>query len=349
MKKRVLLLALPFMDIYKDIIDCLKSKGFDVTWVSDGTILYNPYNKNNITRHTKTISEYQTEVNEFWDETFKKDEFQLPFDYFLAIDGFMVTPHFFKILEDKNPNIRKILYLYDRVAGNYEIDIFFPYYTSIFSFDMGDCSHFGLNHLPIYWVPAKEKSKAIYDIFGMGNFQWGTRYDVYKAIKSVCRKHGLRDFVKLYYRPVDDKLSYMVKYLFYMVQGKKMLSLFELKNDLFTSKSLTPNDFRDYISISKVVLDTHLSYQDGLTARFMWALGEGKKIITTNPSVTKYDFYTSDQIYVLDDKNIEGVVDFIKKDFKIDVEIRDIVDKYRIDNWLDTMLGVYYNQTTKLC
>ena len=35
----------------------------------------------------------------------------------------------------------------------------------------------------------------------------------------------------------------------------------------------------------------------------MWALGIGRKIITTNSSVVSYDFYDHNQIYIVDDVN----------------------------------------------
>lgn len=337
MKKRVLLLAPPYMDIYKDIIQCLDSKGYEVVWVSDGSIPGNPYNKSEKSRHLKTVEEYQSEVDVFWDENFEKENFLEPFDYFLAIDGFMVTPHMFAILKDKNPNIRKVLYLYDRVEGNYEVDMFFPYYTNIYSFDLGDCAHYGINHLPIYWVPSETKVEEEYDIFGLGGFQWGARYEVFKKLKEISEQSGFKDYIKLYNKSIDNKLSYFFKYLVYKLNGRKMLSLSELKGDLYTTKSLTPQEFRDMILRSRVVLDTQNSNQDGMTARFMWALGAEKKIITTNKAVKKNVFFSPEQILVLK-SNFEDIPAFISKKFTMSDDMRSLVKRYRIDNWIDTML-----------
>ena len=74
-----------------------------------------------------------------------------------------------------------------------------------------------------------------------------------------------------------------------------------------------------------------------MTARFMWALGAEKKIITTNKTVVQNTFYSPEQIYVLSDSNLDGVMNFISKDFQMSSEKRNIVLHYRIDNWVDTM------------
>ena len=92
------------------------------------------------------------------------------------------------------------------------------------------------------------------------------------------------------------------------------------------------------ISKSRAILDTQASYQDGLTARFMWALGEEKKIITTNDNILKYPFYTPEQFYILNENNLSGIPEFLKKDFVMTDSNRKIVAQYRIDNWLDTLL-----------
>jgi len=120
--------------------------------------------------------------------------------------------------------------------------------------------------------------------------------------------------------------------------GKRSFSLNELKsNDLFVFDSINPSEFRKVIQQSNIILDTQNPFQDGLTARFMWALGLEKKIITTNESVKDYDFYNDNQVFVLND-NYSELVDFIKKPFAMSDVQRDQIAKYRIDHWIDILL-----------
>ena len=121
--------------------------------------------------------------------------------------------------------------------------------------------------------------------------------------------------------------------------GKKYYSNKELvENDLFTTQTLTPDEFRRTIQQSRTVLDVQAPNQDGLTARFMWALGLGKKIMTFNWNVKRYPFYSPEQILVLDD-SYNGIEEFINSGVTVSDEKKAIIDRYRIDNWLDTLLN----------
>jgi hypothetical protein len=310
---------------------------YEVAWIEDGQVKGNPYNKHGINRNTKSKEEYDKEVNSIWIEKFRNFEGKGEFDFFFAIDGLMVSSFFFEELKRRNPHIKTRLYLYDRIEGNYELDCFFPYYDRIFTFDKGDSEKFNINHLPIYWIPSTNESKVEYDVFGMGSYDGGIRYYIFKRVKEIVESAGLRDNIHLWYPHNNNKLLYLFNYIIKALQGRKIPSLSQLNNGLFTDSVLKPDAFRNSIYKSKVILDTHLSYQDGLTARFMWALGAEKKIITTNESVKNYAFYTRDQIYLYDNDD-EKLLDFIKRLYTMSDEIRFMIQQYRIDNWLDTIL-----------
>ena len=51
-----------------------------------------------------------------------------------------------------------------------------------------------------------------------------------------------------------------------------------------------------------------------------------------------YGFYTKEQIYVIG-YDSDRLSDFIMSDFKMTDEIREKVNSYRIDNWLNTLMG----------
>lgn len=337
--KRVLLLAPPYMDIYKDIISCMEDMGFDVVWVEDGQVKRNPYNKTAPSIKSKTVVEYNKEVNNIWHKFFSENENCAPFDYFLAIDGLMVSDFFFEELGKRNPGITTRLFLYDRVEGNYELDVFFKNYDKIFTFDRGDSEKYSINHLPIYWVPSNDTEDCLFDVFGLGSYDGGKRYEIFSNIKELSIKDKLKDNIHLWYPHNNNKAAYLCEYIIKSALGRKMPSPKQLNNGIFTEVSLSPAEFRKQIQLSKAVLDTHLPYQDGLTARFMWALGLEKKIITTNKAATLYPFYTPEQIFVLDN-NYEDVVDFIKTPYSMDERIREVVAKYRIDNWIKSLFDL---------
>jgi hypothetical protein len=336
-RKRVLLLAPPYMDIYKDIITCLEQLDYEVTWVEDGQIAGNPYNLKNITRHTKPKDIYANEVLCFWQSKFTEWG-DCKFDFFLAIDGLMVCNDFFEELSRRCPEIRKVLYLYDRIENNYELDCFFPYYDKVSTFDIADSQKYNIFHLPIYWVPVSAELKENFDIFAMASYDVDRRYKIFTRVKKIAKEEGLKENIHMWHPRINNRFLYQCKYLVKRILNEKMLSLRQLQDEIFTNQTLSPDEFRAAIFNSKVILDTHLPYQDGLTARFMWALGAGKKIITTNANSKNYAFYDSNQIMILNN-NFEEIVDFIRKPFEMSNQNRNIVLKYRIDNWIKTLLS----------
>lgn len=336
--KRVLLLAPPFMGLQKDIITSLETMGYHVTWIEDFQVAGNPYNKASDSREAKTVEEYNKEVNAFWYKRFSEFKGLPVFDYFFAIDGMMVSPMFFQLLREHNPKIKTVLYLYDKVEGFYEIDGFFQYYDRVFTFDKSDSVKYGIVHLPYYWVPSSDDNIDLYDIFGMASYKEGERYEVFKRIRKIAIDAGLRENIHLWHSPVKNRFKYRLEYVVKRLLGRTMLSLTSMNDALFTDKKMPPEDFRHSIQQSKVVIDTNNDNQDGLTARFMWALSAGKKIIMTNTSVKDYPFYSTEQILILKD-NYDHVVDFIKSPFEMKPEVKETICQYRIDNWLKTLLS----------
>ena len=338
-RKGVLLLAPVFMNLYKDIWDGLIQQGFDVTWVEDCQITGTPYNKLDISRKTKSIEEYDKEVNAFWKKQFEEFENSaITFDYFLAINGMMVSSSFFITLREKYPKIKTIVYFYDRIEGHYELDCFFKYYDRVYTFDRTDSLKYSINHLPYYWKPFTEDVPIIYDVFGMASFKYGERYEVFSRVRQIAINAGLRVNILLWYPPVKNRLVYIAMYYLKRLFGKRMLPLSKLKEGIFTDKKMPLEEFRRNICQSKVVIDTNNSFQDGLTARFMWALSAGKKIIMTNKSVRNYPFYNPKQIFLLED-NYDKLIGFIKEPFLMAEEEKETILPYRIDNWLNTLLN----------
>jgi hypothetical protein len=329
------------MNIYKDVIFCLEKKGWQVSWIKDNQVSKNPYLRESHFWNRKSFNQYHKEVVTLWRQLLSTPQYSYPYDAFLAIDGSMVHPCLFETLQQRNPNVKKILFLYDNIDGHFQLDSFFKYYDKIFSFDMKDCNKYNLNLLPIYWVPSESNEKIKYDIFGLASLRYESqdRIVVFEKLKKMAKENTLREYIKLVYSTDQNKYYYAIKYIVLRILGKKCFTMRELRtNDLFAEKSINPDDFRKVIQQSKVILDTQNSYQDGLTARFMWALGLGKKIITTNENVKRYDFYNEKQMFVLKD-NYNELLDFIKSPFEMDEIQRNLIADYRIDNWIDTLLG----------
>lgn len=329
------------MGLYQDMMIHMEQMGFDVTWIEDCQVQGNPYNKKDIGRHTKSVDNYNHEVDVLWNQIF--DRLEGSYDYFLAIDGLMVSPGFFQKLKSQYPNIVSILYLYDRVKDNYELNVFFKHYDRILTFDRLDSQQYGIIHLPYYWIPCSDETAIQNDIFAMASYKAGERYEVFSKVRQIALDAGLRVNIHLWHPNINNPPLYQIKYYIKKCIGKKMLPLAKLKEEIFTDKKLSPDEFRHNIYSSKVILDTNNNYQEGLTPRFMWAIGAGKKIIMTNNYVKDYPFFNPEQIFLLKD-NYQQIPDFIRKPFEMSTETKKILLPYRIDNWIKTLFDVYHEK-----
>lgn len=314
MKQRIILYVAKFMNIYLDIIECLENMNFDVIWIEANTIPNNPFNKTLGLYNPKNIDDYMSKAASKWLQLLEDEKLKEPIDFFFSIVGIDIPPFAFEELSKRNPQLRKVLYLYDKVDGVYQIDAFFKYYNEVFSFDRSDCEKFKLSILPIYWVPVADINDDIaYDIFAFASYSAlkQERTMLFSKLKKIARQNKCKEFIKLYDSSYAyNKIIFIIKNLIKTFLGQNILTLQDICRGLITGYSVMPDQYRKLINCSNVVFDTQAPYQDGLTARFMWALGAGKKIITTNPHVTKYDFYSSEQIFIFENKKM-GIDEFL--------------------------------------
>ena len=96
------------------------------------------------------------------------------------------------------------------------------------------------------------------------------------------------------------------------------------------------------ISQSRCVLDDQRSTQSGLTAKFMWALANHKKIVTTNKWAYEYKFVSPQQVLIIDKINPVISENFIKNPIT-EGKYCDVSSFY-IDRWIDELLSVVTNK-----
>ena len=84
---------------------------------------------------------------------------------------------------------------------------------------------------------------------------------------------------------------------------------------------------------SRCIFDYYTNPQAGLSLRAMEALFLEKKLITNNESILDYDFFNSDNIFVLGQRKISELNDFVRSPYSnISEEIK---QRYSFDSWLD--------------
>lgn len=338
MKKRVLFLAPKTANLYSDILQEIRNQGYDVTYVEDRPfdflkIFGEPANVNlSKYNHIKSKLAKRIYNNWLWRNYFKTQKTEPYYDILFVIDGFRVCDYLIKKLQSYNPNIQKVLYLWDSVQTAVKLDGIFKFFNIIYTFDIEDAEKYSINLLPIYWIPSTAVGEH-FDAFGYARFGWDfRRYDVYKAIADMASVYNLKTYIKLLAPPQPKNIfmKLVKKYI------RKDYSL-EVDKSILSNELIDPNKYREMINSSNVIIDALNNIQTGQTTRFGWAIGAGKRIITNNKAVSKYPFYDEDEIYIYSPGDTIPKKFFVD-DFEQKEWVKNEVEKFRIDNWVKTML-----------
>lgn len=320
---RILFLAPTYLDLQKDIISEMERQGHEVVFIADRHDLPFDYGvrPTSFPRRVKRIIKQAISStlrirHNYWAKLIKREELSRPFDFLLCINGSSFHPSLIKHLKAMNPAVRSCIYVWD--TNTYR-DFFhsIKYFDKAFSFDLNDCKSVEPNipFLPFYWLPSSaDKADNKYDISMIGSAH-GHRV---KVLSEVLKQ--LKD-----YPQVRQKFH---------IYSPNHLDKIDEQYQIHTP--LPPAQVNSVIASSGCILDTSREGQGGTTPRFIWALAQGKKIITTNSFITGMPFYRADQIRIIDAENPVVDVDFILSDKKF--EVSPYIENLRIDRWVKTLL-----------
>lgn|SRR5574344_1541600 len=335
--KRVLLVAPKFRGLYKDLVDELKRQNYEVIWMEDVIFsnrkLYHFYELTGKKLKKNYNAKRLKYNNNYWKSIFNNSNENFYFDFLLSIDGHSSCETLVNYLRSINPNLKTILYLFDTFDDNNRLDLVIRYYERVFSYDIENCRDYGLSLLPIWWTPSEIRTEH-YDIFGFASFGINyERYQVFSGVEKRAQQLGLNTYIKLYVK--DRKESIILKTL--KKWFKRDISL-TIEQNIITHNEIEPNRYRGLINSADVILDAIGHYQNGMTTRFSWAIGAGKRIITDNSAISKYPFYDPEQIFIIKENyNIPSA--FFHRDFKMKLQIKKEVEKFRIDNFIKTLMS----------
>lgn len=114
-----------------------------------------------------------------------------------------------------------------------------------------------------------------------------------------------------------------------------------------TYRRVDPKDFvftpipkiemQELIGRAKVVVDIERDVQTGFTMRTIEMLGASRKLLTTNPSIVKADFYDSQNQSCLDREAPSIDPAFLDTPWR--AQDPDLLKRYSLSGWLDDVLG----------
>lgn len=254
------------------------------------------------------------------------------YDVILIIKGEMIPIETLIDFRKNYPKARVNLYLYDSVANVPGITKKFKYFDNCHSFDPEDCKRYEeLKFEPLFFLDEFCKNRVDsdsykYDLCFLGTIH-SDRYKIIKQIQEFSEKNNLKTSWFLY-------LQSKFIYFFYKFTRREF---FNTKINWFDFEKKASEEIAEIVDDSNVVIDIQHPRQKGLTMRTIEMVGMNKKIITTNESIKKYDFYNSANILVIDRKNVKIDKEFFSTKYKaVDKEI---YLNYCLEAWIKTVLN----------
>lgn len=338
---KALVIAPTWMGLSTDIIDGLINIGYEVDFIRDKISRFDPLNVRTSFHVPSSIME-KRKIH-YWHKTLESNHYKKNYDLLLVIDGQYFHSCVISILKKRNPQLFTVNYLYDTVKGVHRFDLNFRFFDRVASFDRSESREYNILFLPIYWKKNKNKLNLNYKVFGFGTFS-KYRYLIYKELDRILTSHKISSRIELYTPVIKRRRLFQFIYLCKEVLGIITdISLSEYDDKMVVNEIIDTNTFQDIIANVDVVLDTSPVHQDGMTARFMWALGLGKKIITTNCSIRDYAFYSPKQILIIPAKPCElcaeEIVSFIYSSGEPDTTKRRLIEDLEINNWLKKLVS----------
>lgn len=249
----------------------------------------------------------------------------------LVIKGEALSPDLVREMRLALPNARFVLYFWDSfrnmpLNSMEKVGLF----DKVLSFDPIDVKRDQrLIYQPLFFLRDYLKlapgSSGDTDLLFIGTSHTD-RYGVLKKIKQQLPANV--SFKQILY--LQNRGIYLAKKLL-------MPSYWSAHSSEFIFKPLTKFQVLEYISRSRILIDIERKIQTGLTMRTIESIGCSRKLITTNPFISKADFFDQkNQLFI--DRDCPTIpMEFLKSSWQ--PIAGDLRDRYSINGWLDQVIG----------
>ena len=249
------------------------------------------------------------------------------YDVVFFIKGEALTRKTLGRFKSAFPGAKFILYLWDSIQNYKELKLNLPLFDRTLTFDINDSLEIeSLIFRPLFYLDdyrdsVLEDAEKKIDLLFIGTVH-SDRWIFLKDIKKQAEKQKLHVY---YYLFIQSPLVFIFRKIF-----DKRLRTLPFKH--VRLKSISKSEVIEHIKKSKVLIDIQHPNQTGLTIRTIEVIGARKKLLTTNPTVADYDFYSEKNISIINRKSPELNLDFWNAEYTELPE--EIYNKYSLDGWV---------------
>jgi hypothetical protein len=236
------------------------------------------------------------------------------FDFSLVVNPGQVHSEVVRCATDAAD--KNIAYLYDGFSSKPVTKEILGRFDKVYSFDAQDAREHGFLklHNYIYDEPNKRSSEYKYKAFVV--MAGRDRADILSRLADELDRQGVQNYK-------------------FLLQSKKIPGL--NRNLTFFRERVSLQAVAEFIVDSEIVVDIVRSGHGGLSFRFFEAMLHRKKIITTNRSVTEYDFFNPHNILVIDPDHPEVPEHFLSGRY---VDVPDeVFNRYTMRSWVNEVFG----------
>lgn len=265
-------------------------------------------------------------INQYYENICKKITNRV-YDYVFVMDIEAMPVSFLKKVRKSNLHTVFILYLWDSLYNKKHTINYLSFFDRVYSFDLKDCERFSqLIFRPLFYLNEYGMIASCQEYEYDFSFIGTAHSDRYSLVLKICaqiHKYCLKTYWYLYLQ--DWKVFYW----------NKLTNSAFMKARLrdFHYSSLSKKEVIEIIKKSRIIIDIQHPNQTGLTMRTIEMLGAKRKLVTTNASIRNYDFYSDDNILIIDRDNPVIDKEFCLRKYKPLEE--HIYYKYSLDGWLE--------------
>lgn len=318
--KKVLLIMPLFFGYETEIKKSLEKQGASVSMIYE--------NINDIYMSYKVVYRYIKPLQKFVTHRYYKKHLnasEKKYDYVLVIRGFSLSEEILTMIKaEAAENCRYVLYLWDSIKRVQNPLLIAHMFDKVYTFDHEDAKIYGWEYHPTFYIDALADEKCEKDIdIAFVCSMHSQRYQILKTIESFSKNMGLNLYSHLYLnRLIFFKYKYLDRKPLFVQMGKR-----ELKHNMLSLEETYALYRR-----SKIVVDFTNPEQTGFTQRTFESMGNGCKLITSNPFVRELDFYNEKNILVYEGADIRIPEWFIEEPY--DRPKEEIYRKYSLTEWI---------------